>query len=194
MGVMAACVMGAGCGQAKAPEPALPAFVDLDVRGALIGPTKVGGAGWDGLGRLDSSAQLGLHQALRMVNPYAAAADFLANPSMAAIERPEPKGAARATVNGVQVATLELPLVYRDTFTPMWSGARISRLALTTDTRVEVELLDADVLNDDPMGAATLTASDFASALRVGTVHHVPVAEQTNQQVLFIDISVEPAR
>jgi hypothetical protein len=192
--VALACSVLGGCGPAKAPEPPLPAFVNVDIRGALIAPTKVGGSAWDGFGRLDGTAQLGLHQALRMVNPYAAAADFLANPTIAAIERPEPMGTVRATVNGTQVAALELPMAYSDTFTPLWSGARVSRLALTADTRVEVELIDKDLVKNDPMGAATITTSDVAAALRVGTVHHVNVAEQTNNQILFVDISAEPAR
>lgn len=167
--------------------------MNVEFRGALSGPSKFGGAAWDGLGQLDSSAQAGLGRALTAVDPYAAVLSFFANPALATLERPEPFGHARAAVNGVVVQALELPLAQHDTLTPMWSNARLVRVPLVVDTRLEIELYDKDLVNDDAMGAATITASDLATALRVGTVHHVRVAEQTNNQVLFVDISVEPA-
>lgn len=183
----------ASCGTPRAPEPALPAFVNVELRGGLIGPAKVGGAAWDGLGHLDAAAQGGLGRALAAVDPYAAVLSFFTNPALTALERPEPFGRVRATVNGVVVQELELPLAQRDTLTPVWSSTGFVRVPLVPDTRLEFELYDKDLVNDDAMGAATLTASDIAIALRVGVVHHVRVAEQTNNQVLFIDISVEAA-
>lgn len=182
-----------GCGAPRPPEKRLPAFVSVEVRGALIGPGKVDGAAWDGLGRLDATAQAGLGRALAAVDPYAAVVSFFANPALAALERPEPVGRVRATVNGVTVQELELPLAQRDTLTPVWNGTGLVRVPLVPDTRLELELYDKDLVNDDAMGAATITASDLATALRVGIVHHVRVAEQTNNQVLFVDISVEGA-
>jgi hypothetical protein len=88
---------------------------------------------------------------------------------------------------------LELPLAQRDTLTPLWNNARLIRVPLVVDTRIEVERYDKDLVNDDAMGAATITASDIATALRIVTIHHVLIAEQPNNQVLFIDISVENA-
>lgn len=191
--VVAIAALVASCGAPRAPEQTLPPFVNVEVRGALIGPSKFGGAAWDGLGRLDDSDQQGLARALAAVEPYAAVLSFFANPALAALERPEPSGHVRAAVNGVVVQQLDLPLAQHDTLTPLWNNARITRVPLVVDTRLEIELYDKDLVNDDAMGAATITASDMTAALRVGTVHHVRVAEQTNNQVLFIDISVEPA-
>jgi hypothetical protein len=192
-GKLAIVVFMIGCGALRAPQQSLPAFVDVEFRGALIGPSKFGGAAWDGLGRLDGSAQEGLAQALAAVDPHAAVLSFFTNPALAALERPEPFGHVRATVNGIVVQQLDLTLSQRDTLTPLWSNERLSRVPLVVDTRLEVELYDKDLVNDDAMGAATLKASDIAAALRVGTLHHVRVAGQTNNQVLFIDISVDGA-
>lgn len=181
----------AGCGAPQAPQRTLPAFVNIEFRSALVGPSKFGGAAWDGLDELEDSAQKELGQALAAVDPYAAVLSYFTNPALMALERPEPFGHVRAAVNGVVVQQIELPLMQRDTLTPLWSKMRLIRVPLVVDTRLEVELYDKDLVNDDAMGAATITASDIATALRVGTVHHVRVAEQTNNQVLFIDISAE---
>jgi hypothetical protein len=181
------------CGAPRAPTQTLPAFVNVEFRGALIGPSKFDGAAWDGPGQLDATAQNGLERALAALDPYAAVLSFFTNPALIALERPEPFGHVRAAVNGVVVQQLELPLTQRDTLAPLWSNARLIGVPLVVDTRLEIELYDKDLVADDGMGAATITASDVAAALRVGIVHHVRVAEQTNNQVLFIDISVEPA-
>jgi len=60
-------------------------------------------------------------------------------------------------------------------------------------TRIEVDFFDKDFLSEDPMGAATISYAELVAALRNGATHRVRVAEQTNNQVLFVDISVDAA-
>ena len=43
------------------------------------------------------------------------------------------------------------------------------------------------------MGAATINYAQLVAALRAGAIYRVRVAEQTNNQVLFVDISVDAA-
>jgi len=181
-----------GCGPATSPEPPLPTVVNVEFRQALIGPSKVGGAAWDGPGRLDSSAQGFLALALRAVNPYAAAVDVFANPAIAALERPEPRGRARCIVNGIRAQQVDL-VAQNNTLTPIWKDARLVRMPLGPSTRIELDFYDKDLLSDEPMGAATITYAQLVAALRAGATYRVRVAEQTNNQVLFVDISVDAA-
>jgi hypothetical protein len=112
---------------------------------------------------------------------------------MDALEKPEPRGRARALVNGAEVQATQLRTTQRDTLTPIWEDARFIRVPLNPTPRIELELYDKDLVNDDAMGTPIIVYSDLVAALRSGTLFHVPVADQTNNQVLFMDVLVEPA-
>lgn len=184
--------LASGCGPANAPGPQVPTVVNVEFRQALIAPSKVGGAAWDGPGRLDSSAQGFLAVALQAVDPYAAAVNAFANPAIAALERPEPRGRARCVVNGIRIQQLDL-VAQNNTLTPIWKDARLVDMPFGPATRIEVDFYDKDLLSEDPMGAATISYGELVAALRAGATHRVRVAEQTNNQVLFVDISVDAA-
>jgi hypothetical protein len=181
------------CGHASEPTAQLPRFVNVEMRQALLGPSKVGGNAWDGLGRLDDNGRSLVVTALGKADPVAELAVVFANPALAALEKPDPGGSVRCMSGPVELQRLELPKV-QDTFTPIWSGAVLPRVPLAPATRLEVDLWDQDLAVDDPMGTSTITYAELVSALREGTVHHVRVAEQTNHQVLFVDVSVTGAR
>jgi hypothetical protein len=178
-----------GCGHASEPRSELPAFVNVEVRQARLGPSKVGGNAWDGFGRLDGNGQTLVLQALGKSDPIAELAVVFANPALAALEKPDPAGSVRCMSGAVELQRLTLPKV-QDTFTPIWTSTALTRVPLAQTTRLEVDLWDKDLAVDDPMGTSTITYTDLVSALQEGTVHHVRVAEQTNNQVLFIDVSV----
>jgi len=65
---------------------------------------------------------------------------------------------------------------------------------LQPNVRLDVTLYDRDVINDDAMDVATITQEDLIAALRSGKRHSVRVAEQTYNQVLFLDITVYPTQ
>jgi len=187
-------VLACACSPAQAPETPLPGFVAVEFRGALIAPTKVNGAPWDGPGPLNASATTLVANAIADADPYHALLSVFANPAIAALDKPEPFGDAR--VMGAGVALLDVPLQTseRDTLTPIWTSATAPRVPLTPSTRIEVTLLDKDLQFDDAMGTATVTEGDLVAALRSGRVYHVPLAEQTHNQVLFLDLSVFAVR
>jgi hypothetical protein len=181
-----------GCGGASsAADVELPKFVNIQFRQALIGPTKVDGAAWDGVGRLDLSSQGLLGSALAAANPHAQVAQFLANPTLAALEKPDPRARVRAFAGPRPLQSLSLKSEQDNTLTPIWREARLERLALAPNLRIELELYDSDLIGDDAMGAGTITRADVIAALRAGTVHPIRFAEQTHKQVLFVDISVQ---
>jgi hypothetical protein len=191
---MALTALACACSPAQTPESPLPAFVAVEFRGALIAPTKVNGAPWDGPGPLDASAATLIAKALAGADPYDAALSVLANPAIAALDKPEPFGDARVMNAGAVLLHVPLQTSERDTLTPIWNSATAPRVPLAPSTRIEITLLDKDLEFDDAMGVATVTESDLVAALRAGTVYHVPLAEQTHNQVLFLDLSVYAAR
>jgi hypothetical protein len=116
-----------------------------------------------------------------------------ANPIIAGLEKPEPKGSARAvSSDGTQVLAMVELRRMRDTITPLWSDAFLRNVPLNPSVRVEIALTDEDFSNDDPIGAATIRFEDLVAALRAGRVYHVPIADQTHRQALFVDLSVYP--
>jgi hypothetical protein len=172
----------------------LPEFVNVEVRQALIGPTKMGGAPWDGPGHIEPQAISAVSLALEAPDPYTAVLSAFANPIIAGLEKPEPKGSVRAvSTDGTQVLAMVELRKMRDTITPLWSEAFLRNVPLNPSVRVEITLTDEDFSNDDPIGAATIRFDDLVAALHAGSVYHVPIADQTHRQALFVDLSVYPA-
>lgn len=139
-------LIASGCTPPRLPALTLPAFVNIEIRGAVIGPGKYDGAVWDGYGTLNLDSQAALTRALAMVNPYAAVASVLSNPASAAIARPEPFGHVRVTVDGTTTHELDLPQSERDTVTPLWRNARLAHVRLVPDTRLGIVLMTATSL------------------------------------------------
>jgi hypothetical protein len=136
-----------------------------------------------------------IRAALQESDPYAAVLSAFANPTIAALEKPDPAGTAKAIgPDGIQVlAAIDLPK-FQDTLTPVWSNAFLKRVPLSPSARIEMVLIDKDLAVDDAIGTATIRYEDLVAALRARNVHHVPIADQTNRQALFIDVSVYAAQ
>jgi hypothetical protein len=178
------------CAQPPPQTPPLPAFVTVEFRGALIAPTRVNGDPRDGPGPVDNTATTLVANALLNANPYRALLSVFANPTIAALDKPEPYGDVRVTSGGVVIRQVPLETNERDTLTPLWNGETVARIPLSPATRIEVTLIDRDLSQDDAMGTATISYQELVAALRSGVVYHVPLAEQTHNQVLFLDVSV----
>ena len=58
--------------------------------------------------------------------------------------------------------------------------------------RLRVTVIDEDLWEDDPIGVAEINYDDVVAALEAGEVYQVKVAEQTQNQLLFVGISVMP--
>ncbi len=188
--------LGAGCGAASpsAAPAKLPAFVSVQLRQALVAPTKTAGARWDGPPLPDLGVIGLVADALGKTNAYSAVANLLASPVVAAFERPDPVGLARVMIGGSLILEQPLETAGGDTLTPLFSATPPLRVPFVPSAHVEVTLWDHDdITQDDPIGAANLSYDDLLAALRAGNQHPVRVADQTNQQLLFLDILVYAA-
>ncbi|MRG95697.1 hypothetical protein [Polyangium spumosum] len=181
-----------GCGPSPAASSAeLPASGRVMLHGVTIAPSKFGGEKWDGVGQIDSSQIDLFGNLLRGRVPYVEIAKALAAPANDALDKPDVKG--RATLLGPIEAAPVVLAGQEDTFTPQFQGPPTFRaVPFDGTTRLAVELLDDDPIDDDPVGSFQLGPDEMLEAFRAGNVHQVRVDAQTNGQVIFAAISVLP--
>ncbi|MDI1448999.1 hypothetical protein [Polyangium sp. 6x1] len=184
-----------GCGPSPAASGAesyagsMPAAGRVMLHGVTVAPCRFGGDLWDGVGQIDASQIDLFGNLLRGRVPYMEIAKALAAPANEALDKPDVKGRAKI------VGALEgspVPLKGQaDSFTPQFSGPpTFENVAFDGSARLAVELLDDDMVDDDPMGSFQLGPDEMLEAFRAGNVHQVRVDSQTNGQVLFAAISV----
>jgi hypothetical protein len=195
-----ACTL-AGCGGGSPPQYPNPGgammaapLVHIIFSGVLVGPTKSNGCQWDGptCNAGGAAGAVGaVKNAFLSSSPAAAVALTVAGPMMASLEKPDPEGTATLYAHGL-FTPIGLPK-RQDSFTPTWD-ARWTNVVLDETVRVHVVLDDADVVNNDDMGAFDLSFNDLMRALQTGGALSVRVSEPTFNQVLFAEVSVIAAR
>jgi len=169
-------------------------LVTVKIIDAVIAPGKKDGTDWDDLGTVDPAVAQAVSEALVGPTPLADVLAALANPALAAVDKPDPYGSAQLTVYGM--TTEQVPLETRDgaipnTFMPTWPRAwHYQNLPIDTDVRIGIDLWDKDLVDDDSIGHAELNSNDLKAALAAQKTLEVQVSDQTSDQLLFIGISV----
>lgn len=172
---------------ARAPR-ARPRVVRIAIVGAVIGPSKIDRRPWDGSADVQAGIK-SVASALGRANPYAAATSVLATLANKGTQPPDVMGYAELYQRGARSGT-ELPMLYRDSYTPMWPDAEFRGVDLDRDVRIRVALIDKDIVENDPIGVAEIPHADIEAALASAAIYPVRVAEQTANQILFINIAV----
>lgn len=183
----------ASCGSSSSDRvvqgpPPPPPRVVVEFHDVTIAPTKVNGAPWDGPGGEVMGATEAIAAAMKSTAPYASALAVIAKLTERGLERPDVEGSIFLE-DGSARAAMNLPKV-QDSFTPAWPGVVFTGI-LDPGLRLRVDLTDADLMNDDPIGEVILNADDLAAALRDGHLRQIDVHEQ-NPQILFVGLSVRP--
>jgi hypothetical protein len=169
--------------------------VTVELQSALIGPGKLDHTSWDGNGEMVSTEiWSNLASALAGASPYTAAAGLLVNPVLAGTRAPDAMGTARLDIGqsvGQPLILADASSNIEDSYSPSWATPALwGNVPLDQNVRIKVDLTDEDLLNHDSIGVAEINSSHLVDALAAGKVYHVPVADQTNQQILFLGISV----
>jgi hypothetical protein len=169
------------------------------VEDALIGPSKADRTPWDPGAAIPPEVITGLAKALGAVDPFAAALGVVGGPTLnaaiTASQKPDTYGTIRMDALG-KIGT-EYPLATReerteDSFTPVVPGPTGYRMVpIDADVRLRIHLRDADLFDsDDEVGVAVINAEDIRAAFAARKKYQVPVWDQTNNQILFVGISV----
>lgn len=162
----------------------------------MINATKVNGACWD-LGcdeakSRDASQAVAAAAAGLVAAPYLAVAAALAPSLGSAISRPDTIGWVYVHSGGAFSPPVHLSQ-RGDSFTPQWGlhdqGVSF-HVPLTPDTSLRVELVDADMFDDDDIGIVAIGAAELEKALASHETYQVNVSQQTQGQVAFVGITV----
>jgi hypothetical protein len=154
-----------------------------------VGPTKIDGSPWDGTGSSISSSDVALiAEALEATNPYSTVIGLLSDPAMSAMSKPEVFGTATLTSSAGK-APLQKFAGERDSLRPHFPSApHWERVPLNSATRIEVALMDEDVLNNDSIGTFVVNSKALTDAVREDKVYQYKVADQTAKAVLFVGL------
>ncbi|MCG3173513.1 MAG: hypothetical protein GMKNLPBB_01710 [Myxococcota bacterium] len=168
----------------------MPETVTILVHGAIISPGKADGKVWDGPSRMIIDSKLA--QALAMTLPagYGAATQFFASSVNGVFEPPDPRGEIGLDVgSGFFEDKKKLPKV-GNTFMPKWTNTGWLNVPTSFKPRVEINLMDVDILAHDQIGTAMITWDDIQTAYQLGAEYPAPTHQRGNKTILFVIISV----
>lgn len=178
-------------GQTITPLEEQGPFGHVTIVSALIGPAKASGDVWDGTGgKLDHEAVRLIAGALAASNPATAISMAMAPIIESGVEPPDVFGVAEVFTR-YRTSQYKLPK-RNDTFSPSWA-VDVSRVPLSADTRIRIKLTDSDDFGDDDVGVVEINADDLVRARDAARVYPIVVAEQSQNQILIINVSVRAA-
>lgn len=179
------------------PTIQLPKFVSVQIVNATIGPSKVDGSKWGGMGKVDPSVTAKLaHVLLDTTAAYTGAIALLAGPMISGSDKPAPFGVVDVAVNNEYDLRLRASLFSSEkeigrTFTPIFDLPGYKNIPLNDETRFKVTLFSKNrIMKPTPIGVAEINAADLEKALNEEKIYQVPVADQTQNQLLFIGVEV----
>jgi hypothetical protein len=164
----------------------------VSIVSALVGPGKNSGKPWDGPGDISAASHEVASTLATIPNPYTAAASIgaiLAGPTAAGFEPPDVGGAAELYYGPQPTSTLELA-TQQDSYTPQWTSVRWTGVDVR-GARLRLVFVDKDLANDDAVGVVDIDSMTLmqAASSQNGRLL-LRVAEQTYNQILFVDLSV----
>jgi len=170
--------------------------VRVQFNGAIVGPGKANGTPWDGPGTITAANWSALLEALLGDAPVDDTLALL-NGVLGGFDKPDPTVKVEFAPQGSYDPALSGDLVtdadnQENTYTPQWPGnPGYNQVTWHAAMKFKVTLTDEDLALDDPMGAAEIHAGHIAAAWKAGGVYSVPVFDQTDNQVLFLEIEVK---
>jgi len=193
--------------QQHEPVPSRSPRYTVKLVGAVIGLTKTDGRSWDPGGTISQEDLTRFRNAAwkltakgvaggDSVTAAAGIAGVIGAAVVAKKAIPDPMGTAELSIDGERVGQVfSLPYTKdnQDTFTPAWSPGRWRHISLDAkhDVRLYVNLQDYDWADgNDPMLPVEISRKDLLDAARFGKVFPVYVGDQSENQVMFLKISV----
>lgn len=177
--------------------------VTVIVEGAVIGPADQDGAAWDGPGLSPEMIQTFSTLAIQELpvgrvpvvgDILAGFAGELATSIFASFEAPDPEGSVRidwAGTDGLPASSRELPLpTNQESYTPRWAGL-FTGIPIH-QAIVTVDLWDADLMDDDPIGTLQLGPEQLLQAEAAGGTYAFDATEASSGMITRLFVTVRP--
>ncbi|RXJ79343.1 hypothetical protein [Arcobacter sp. F2176] len=174
-------------------------YINLTVLGAVIAPTKIDKTTWDKGGiKIDNASSNLISEMLTTGIPVSSIMNTIGNNAAKGTAAPDVigyiqligsslKNISNIAWTPIVLATKSYALS-KDSYTPSFN-AGYKNWPLFKENRFRIVLWDADLFDDDPIATVELTYNDVMNAIKVGKTTWINVAEQGNNQLLFIQIS-----
>ncbi len=164
------------------------AVVGIRVQSMLVGVSSTG-LEWD----TTFSVTARLVAALAVASGYVQATgviEEIVDSLSTAVAAPDPSGVVRIYVDGRVVGERSFG-PRSDTFQPSFTDLGWDDVPIgAANVRVEIRVRDEDVFDAEDICTCQLSEDDLLNALLSGRVFHVRVADQCNNQLLFVGVSV----
>jgi hypothetical protein len=200
---------GSALAKPRGKAGAMPKRIRITVIGAHIGPGKVDGTRWDGVGKLSEEqvsktqelVKLAAQMAAAAANPpgalAAAAGKLLGDMAMPAAAKPDVFGWVEWQATGSEPA-IKLDLAPRSKpvreFSVTWRDAvELPAANWNPRLRIRVILRDKDMASDDAIGTVELNGDHIRYAWSKQKVTPILVADQSDGQLLAVKVSVSAA-
>lgn len=186
-----------------AQSPTRPTDATVLVESALLNAKKFGDRCWDPGCNEDQTRDAFQRCAkiASLLDPtdklYYDALAVLGPMALGVWSNPDTYGHASIFSNGAYSPPVTLTVDRnKDSLTPQW-GVQFTHVSLSPSSALRLEFWDADpdiplTNGDDSMGIVTISGDELLKAAQERRTHSVNVAKQTNDQVLFVNISVLP--
>jgi hypothetical protein len=182
-----------------------PAIVNITLIGAIIRPRPSQQSCWDPgcnvtVAQIKKVTDAAAKAAAAFKgNPYLTAASYALkllpiNEALAGIagktSKPDVTGTVKLLPSG---PTLSLPSggTAEDTLTPKWKGKSFSNIPLTSLVGLTVDLDDADLFTDDPIGQVKVPYGHLVKAVAIGKVVPIPTFDQGSGDILFVIVQLD---
>lgn len=198
------CLLGVGWPSSSEADSAMPQFVDVCVSGAVIRPAKTDNTKWDGPGQLNKEQKTAVDKAatavaalLASTNPAGAlllAANAFSDPILGAIAKPDVYGTMQLN-GGKSFALASRKKPVRE-YAPNWgcTGTTHKKVHVDEDTSIQINLTDADLVNDDPIGTVVINANHIAKAYSSKVNLPIDTMNQGTTQIWAITLVVTKSK
>jgi hypothetical protein len=175
------------------------AKVSIQIVGLTLAPSRVDGTIWNAMGhsKVQPSVTAKIAKAMLATSPQGAAVEVVSivgGLAMTESKKPAPMGWVEVATKGEFQPEFKKKFgnPRLNTLTPIINSVSYKGIPYSQETRLKVTVYDYHAFKKylEPMGVAEINATDLYEALKAQKVYQVKVADQTQNQVLFVGIEV----
>lgn len=180
-----------------AQESEVQLKADITFLGAVIGPTKLNGKPWDASYDTKKSIGAGLSTLLSSAVPHKKIIDTVlagapkgsgAPDIIGSIQQVGPSYPGLEEAAKAPIALADKKTITKNGYTPIFT-TEYKAWPMYSNTRFRIRLWDKDMMQNDFIGTVEVTTEDIQKAITAGQAIYINVSNQSQNQILYIQIS-----